>query len=80
VFRELLAIELEWRFAHDQVPSTSEYQARFPANHEAIRQAFFETLPPILSAAKDPGSTSPSARSADDEPSTSAPSQPIMKG
>jgi hypothetical protein len=54
VFCELLAIELEWRFAHDQVPDISEFHARFPAHYDRIRQVFCETglsAPPAMGAA-----------------------------
>ncbi len=63
-FCELLAIELEWRFAHDQVTDLSEYHARFPAHYEEVRQAFSEmgrsASPPMgeaVSSARDTGKT-----------------------
>lgn len=43
LFRELLAIELEWRMAHQATPRPSDFEARFPDHHDEIREVFAET-------------------------------------
>ncbi len=67
VFRELLAIEVEWRLGQAHVPEISEYHVRFPGQYEEIRQVFSETgrLAP-LSTGEFGSIASNSGRIADD--------------
>ena len=42
MFRELLAVELDFRMTHEGLPDLAEYLARFPDHHDDIRQVFQE--------------------------------------
>jgi hypothetical protein len=42
LFRELLAIELEWRSSRGSTPQIAEYRDRFPDSHDDIERTFKE--------------------------------------
>ncbi len=57
VFRELLAVELDWGIVLDQLPNLAEYLARFPDHDDDIRLVFREMQRPADPNPADPNPT-----------------------
>ena len=45
LFRELLAIELQWRLSRGEQPIVAEYQARFPGEQDVVGSALHSPTP-----------------------------------
>ena len=79
MFRELLAIELEWRFVHDQAPGISDIWSRFPRISKKSARRSSRPAPGSYRGER-PGPEFSLRQERERKFPTNAPSQPIVKG
>jgi WD40 repeat protein/tRNA A-37 threonylcarbamoyl transferase component Bud32 len=65
LLRELLALELAYRLRYGECPSAAEYERRFPAEAQAVREVFAEAVPPAVPPHREASPAGPAAAGSD---------------